>query len=301
MSDIQSLLNSFEKGLNPQSPEKSVIKAKVKGYGEISSIFAVDGIPGWIFKRLPLFSEAEEANIYLESYTRYTKSLKDAGLILPADQNYIVEGSRVVLYVGQEEIAKEDFCHNLIHSLSAEEGLTLINSIFLEIKKVWAFNQENQPVLELSIDGQISNWARINSNLVYVDTSTPMFKRDGQEQLDPELLLNSTPGALKWIIRKYFLQDVMNRYYDLRLVFIDLVANLYKEQKTDLIAGALDLANKYLPEGVEDISRKEIDAYYKDDKFTWQLFLSFRKIDRWVANKIQRKQYQFILPGKIKR
>ena len=134
-----------------------------------------------------------------------------------------------------------------------------------------------------------------------MDTSTPLLKLNGKEQLDPELLLNSTPGALKWLIRSFFLQDVMDRYYDIRLVYIDLIANLHKEQKPELIPEVIKLANNLMPEGIDKISHKEVTSYYKEDKFIWQLFLVLRKIDRWFTNTIFRKRYQFILPGKTKR
>lgn len=93
----------------------------------------------------------------------------------------------------------------------------------------------------------------------------------------------------------------MERYYDIRLVFIDVIANLYKEQKISLIDSTIVKANKLLPESIEKIKRKEVDKYYKEDKFIWQLFLGLRRFDRWITTKIFRKRYEFILPGKIKR
>ncbi len=301
MTDRQAILEKFEQGLNPQAPEKSAIKAEVKGYGEISSIFAVQGIDGWVFKRLPLFADRASAQTYADNYRTYVSKLQEAGLNLPPDSLDIIGANPVTLYVGQQEIDSGRFGHKLLHTLPPSEALELIGQIFAAIKKVWQYNQTHKPAIELSIDGQVSNWAYYDDKLWYIDTSTPLFKIDGREQLDPELLLNSTPGALRWIIRLFFLKDVMERYYDIRLVYIDLVANLYKEQKPDLIDPALQLANKHLPEEMAPITRKEIDAYYKEDKLIWQLFLFFRKIDRWFTNKVLRRKYQFILPGKIKR
>jgi hypothetical protein len=220
---------------------------------------------------------------------------------VPNDSTSIVVGEKVVLYVGQEEFKKEEFCHNLLHALSDDDSLKMIEQILVEIAKIFSFNKEQMPSLELSIDGQISNWALVNGITVFVDTSTPLLKQNGIEQLDPELLLNSTPGALKWLIRKFFLQEVMDRYYDMRLVYIDLIANLHKEQKPALIPNVIELANKFLPAEVEQITFKEVTSYYKEDKFIWQLFLVLRKMDRWFTNTIFRKRYQFILPGKTKR
>jgi hypothetical protein len=42
-------------------------------------------------------------------------------------------------------------------------------------------------------NGQLSNWVRVeerhNAVMYYIDTSTPLFRKDGVEQLDPELFL----------------------------------------------------------------------------------------------------------------
>jgi hypothetical protein len=37
------LLHRFERGLDPQEPERSQIPATVLGYGEISTVFAIGG------------------------------------------------------------------------------------------------------------------------------------------------------------------------------------------------------------------------------------------------------------------
>ena len=56
----------------------------------------------------------------------------------------------------------------------------------------------------------------------YLDTSTPLYRKEGSEQLEPELLLQAAPGYLRWFVEWLFLDDVMNRYYDARKVFKDL-------------------------------------------------------------------------------
>jgi hypothetical protein len=159
--------------------------------------------------------------------------------------------------------------------------------------------------LELALDGQLSNWVWLeegtNFQLYYIDTSTPLYRKDGQEQLDPELFLQSAPSFLRWLIRLLFLKDVMNRYYQPRQVYIDLAANLYKEQRPDLVPLTLDIINLHLPNDLEPLTAREIEKYYKEDKLIWTLFLAFRRADRFLKTKLFRKRYEFILPGKIKR
>jgi len=295
-------LTNFEKELDPQSPESSKIPAKVIGYGEISSIFKIDGFSGWIYKRLPLFESKDQAIKYANSYDDYVSFLRKSGINLPEDFYKVIKGkNKYVLYLAQKEILKEDLCQNKLHSQTNQQNIEMLEKIFVEIRKIYDFNQNHKGKVALSIDGQVSNWAIEKEKLLYFDTSTPLFKIDYVEQMNPELLLNSTPSPLRWLIRAFFLQDVMDRYYNIRMVYIDLVANLFKEQKVDLIDPALVEANSLLPNNIEKITRKEVEKYYKEDKFIWQLFLGLRRTDRWITNNILRKQYEYILPGKIKR
>ncbi len=63
---------------------------------------------------------------------------------------------------------------------------------------------------------------------------------------------------------RVFLQNVLDRYYDLRSV-------------------------------------KEIRSYYREDAFIWRLFQFSRKVDRLITEKIFRKKYSYRLPGKVER
>jgi hypothetical protein len=295
-----TLIQDFERGLNPQYPEKSTIPATIVGFGEISSIFKINPYHDWVFKRLPLFNSTEQAIQYIVKYKLYTAYLKQAGLSLPLDDTFVISSKKVVLYVAQKALNKADLCQNKLHALPAKEVIRMLETIFLAIKKLADFNKNSKSVL-LSIDGQVSNWALVENDLYYFDTSTPLFKINGVEQMNAELLLNSTPKALRWIISLFFLKEVMNRYYDLRLIYIDLIANLYKEQTPEYIVPAINLANDLLPKSIKKITKVEVAKYYKKDKLIWRLFLSFRRIDRWFSKNILRKQYEFILPGTIKR
>ena len=303
----ENLLTEFESGLNPQHLERSAIPATLIGFGEISAIFQIGDHSGTAFKRLPLFPDHPSAQIYISKYNEYCKLLGDAGLNLPPDQAIIISVPQrpVVLYIAQKQLPADRFAHRLIHRLALDEIQVLFENIVTEITKIWSYNQSTSPGRELALDGQLSNWVWIDSEsggtLFYIDTSTPLFRKHGLEQMEPELFLKSAPFFLRWIIRLFFLEDVMNRYYDRRQVYIDLAANLYKEQRPDLIEPILALINGHMSESDESISLKEVEKYYREDQLIWALFLAFRRIDRWLTTRILRRRYEFILPGKIKR
>jgi hypothetical protein len=204
----------------------------------------------------------------------------------------------------------------VIHDLNTEDINTLILLVMREMKKVWV-HSKNHETLDLGLDGQISNFAIIgydpnnpkiekDTKLLYFDTSTPMFRKNGIEAMDAELFLESTPSFLRFLVKAAFLDEVIDRYYDWRLVTIDLIANFFKEQKPELIPGIIRQINKFFREeasefNMEPITFEEVQKYYKNDKMIWVIFQNARKIDRYIKTKLFKKKYDFYLPGKIKR
>ena len=307
MNVDKELLRRFEAGLNPQNIEDSPIPATVLGFGEMSAIFQIADNKKIAFKRMPLFSERSSAERYAQQFEEYCLLLTEAGLALPRHQTVVIQvpDRPVVCYIAQQRFPLERFGHRLIHHLPSKQIMSLIEKVVFEISKVFIFNRSGRPSIEIALDGQISNWVETGDTddpaMIYIDTSTPLFRKGGVEQLEPELFLTSAPAALRWIIRLLFLEGVMNRYYDQRQVYIDLAANLYKEQRPDLVPITVKIINRHLFENLQPVTPKDVQNYYREDKLIWTLFLAFRKLDRWVKTKLARKRYEFLLPGKIKR
>jgi hypothetical protein len=312
-------ISKFEKGLNPLYPDRSLIPAKIIGYGEMSTIFVIDepGQEGLAYKRMPIFMNAQEMKDYELLFKEYNTLLSSIGLDIPAFASVMVipERGNMVIYNAQKRLPSESVCNTLIHNIDAASVNTLILLVLREMKKVFDYNAAN-PGNEVGIDGQISNWAVAGwsagfevtekTGLFYLDTSTPLMKNGGRERLNPELFLRSTPSFLRWVIRLFFLDEVMNRYYDFRKVVIDLIANFHKEQRSELIPGLVETVNRFFADefpalGLAPLTVKEIDDYYKEDALIWRLYLAFRKIDRFLHLKILNKPYPYILPGNIKR
>ncbi len=315
-----NLLQEFEHGLDPQHPERSAIPARVLGYGEISTVFGIqaEGMEGLAFKRLPLFENETEVRRYQAVYDEYLSLLSGPiGLHLPPGSRAVVQGrsGKPVFYIIQRRLAAESIGNRALDYLSPAEAATLVQRILREMHKVWAFNR-GQKELRAAVDGQISNWAiegfdpaapsLEKNHLRYLDTSTPLFRRNGQEQLDVELFLRSAPSFLVWVLRLLFLQEVVDRYYDPHLVAVDLVANFYKEQQVELIPLVIDVVNDFFRNEAADLDiapldEQEVRAYYREDALIWRLYLSMRRLDRFLQVRLLRREYPYILPRNIKR
>jgi hypothetical protein len=300
------------------------VRVRVIGYGEITtSLTLSDRIQiddnlrpqplasGWVYKSLPKFPSAGEVRRYEQTFYRYVELLRHAGLDIP-EQRLAVRGGDaegLKVYVVQRRLDSQHIGNVLIRTLGQDAALALLRRVILKIAGVFAAGPEGASI-RLGLDGQISNWhapdPHPSSPMPYIDTSTPLFRIDGAEQINPEIFLKNTPAFMRAIIRRHFLQDVLDRYYDFRRVLVDVIANLYKEGRPDLVSPAVALVNELLDGelrafGVAPLAVKEVEAYYREDAFIWRFFQTARRLDRLVTEKILRKRYPFRLPGKIER
>ena len=319
MSDpqrTQHFLQEFENDFDPVHPEGSKTPVHILGYGEISTVICFD-LPGYehmAYKRLPLFSSDTEAKNYCRLYLEYNERLSSSGVTTPLSTACYVKGHNglYVAYLGQEKLNPRSIGNKILHSGSEEDIQQLFQRVLDTMISLWRHNQQH-PEMLLGLDSQISNWAMKNYSpgrpintqtpICFIDTSTPFIRKNGIEQMNAELFLQSAPKPFRGLLKKFFLTEIMDRYYDFRLVAIDLAANLYKEQRPDLIPGLIDLVNDLGREFLEGkpISHKEVERYYKEDKFIWKLFLGVRRADRFISTRLLGRRYEFTLPGKIVR
>jgi len=324
-------LVQFEREFDAYHPELGSNPIKMLGYGEISFVFSIDDDSngGIAFKRLPIFSSEQEIESYIESYAEYEKILRDTiHLDVPEQDSFWCHAfnrkgkelsEKITLFCMQKKINSDYVCNNLLHTLGDDDIIRLLRTVCHEIFKVFDFNLKSNS-LKVGLDGQISNWFLSNADstenlpadpqLSYLDTSTPLFRVDGEESMNPELFLKSAPGFMRWLLKWLFLDEVVDRYYDLRLVLTDLIANFYKEQRADIIGRAIIEVNDLLSERSQQLednspinpfSIDEIRKYYEDDKKIWVIFQNARRLDRWITTKILLRRYDYFLPGKIKR
>jgi len=317
--DIE-VLKKLEKSIDTSNPEEGEVPLKILGYGEISLVFELLNNPEQIaYKRIPIFDNETQVERHIWAYNEYNRLLKeDVGLNLP---EYDVawfkdEEGKIQFYCVQEKLPSESVGHKVIHQLSDQDIKILILLVMREMKKVWDY-AKNHNTIDLGLDGQISNFAIIgfdpnnpkvdlNTKLMYFDTSTPMFRVNGNEAMEAVLFLKSAPSFLRWLLKALFLEETVGRYYDWRKVTIDLVANFFKEQKPELIPELINLVNKFFEEeaidfDIEPLTLEEVKKYYKSDSRMWVIFQSVRRFDRFLKTKVFKKKYDFYLPGKIER
>jgi hypothetical protein len=313
------LINRFEEGIDPLYPERSKIPARVLGYGGMSTVLTInEGNPDLVYKRMPMFKCKEELRSYLRVYEIYQEQLATAGIhaVPAAITSYCPPTGGVVVYIIQEKLDSDSLVNKAIQTLSRAEVECLFGAVLDNIGRVHAYKQANAGTIELGFDAQMSNWAIAGYEprrpalpdpleLIYLDTSSPLLRWRCEEQLNPELFLRCAPSFLRWIIRLLFLDGVMNRYYDIRQVVMDVLANLYKEKREDVIPNLITMANTFLAEELGEAFSQRLDAdevagYYREDAQIWRFYLTSRRVDRRL-HRLLGKPYPYVLPGHIDR
>ncbi len=304
------------------------LEVKILGIGEITTTIELvgDGAPrrknprksGHIslaVKKAPSFPSRESAEAYQRLCYEYEDFLSEKlGIQTPYAQHSLIAGreGRWLVYNLQEKLPQKSIACLIIQV--AEQNL--IEELFLrllnELKKVFFWNLEH-PEYQIGLDAQISNWALLEFRpektrleecepLLYIDTSTPMIRKHGKEQLDTEVFIKSIPLILRPIIRWTLLQEVLDRYYRPRDVILDLIASFITHHRPDLVKRMVELANQWMGSELKELNLApfhpgQIFRYNQQDVLIWKFFRQMKRMDKFITEKILGRTYEQRLPS----
>ncbi len=259
------------------------------GYGEISTVLRVEGTDGPVAaKRLPLMSRTQ-FTAYNKILADYLDDLRTRG-VRPLDS--------VVRAVGDDPVAP--YCIQPLQPLLLVDELHSADGNIID-RRVNQLVDAIVGVVDdwVGLDGQVSNWAVDGDHLTYIDVTTPLLRdASGSERLDVGLFIASLPWALRSAVDRFLLTEILSHYYDPRAVLLDLAGNLHKEHLTAIIPRFLEAANRVVS---PVITEGEASKYYRSDALMWEFLLRIRKVDRAWQQRVRRRRYPFLLPGRIER
>ncbi len=299
MTDPAPHLSRDELGALDAAIEQALDRAEqgeleILGYGEISSAVAWPAAGGKLAcKRLPLFTDQAAVAAYREAFATYLDALDQRGVdVLPSRLFELGRGDgRWAVYCVQPVADAETLAPRVFAGLDAGAATARFEELLDVILGCVG--------PRLGLDGQLSNWVVAGDRLAYLDVSTPMLRdAEGREQLDVELFLASLPWALRPLVRRFLLRGILDKYYRPRGVVLDLLGNLYKERLEPLLPRLVEVANRRVD---PPLSEREVLGYYRSDARTWALLQRLRRLDRTWQRRVRRRQYPFLLPGRIAR
>ena len=121
LSIDEELLKRFEEGVDPAHPEKSVVPARILGYGEISTVFELsyDGQDGIAYKRMPIFDTQQQVENYTGIYHEYNELLLKIGIDVPeyGSASIITDREDRAFFVVQQKLMPETLTSSSTQSI----------------------------------------------------------------------------------------------------------------------------------------------------------------------------------------
>lgn len=305
-------LRAFEDRFDPARPNGSLLE--VLGHGRFMTCFTIEGMETVALKRLPPFPNASARALYERALNAYHMLLRDTVGLNVVEQRCIPitnAAGEYVLYIAQLRQPADAMVDRVLARCSDEEAAAVFAAIVRNVLRVWYRNEIEKelevPGSVMGLDAQLSNWAVAVEDgrvvdMMYLDTGTPFFRRLDQDHLEPGLFLSGLPMAFARSTRHRYIVDVLTRYYDLRIVLIDLVAGLYAIDQVARVPLALEVVNHVVTTEaadlrIEPITLREVERFAGDDRRYWRRFLSLSRFKRFTSTRIFRRKYPFLLPG----
>jgi len=265
------------------------------GFGEITTVLMLETAEGrFALKRLPVMKSRAAAEHVTSTIDAYAAALTEKGVhIVPNEARTIERGAEsFIVYCVQVALDESELATNRFKHQSAEECHRDFVRIVDTLEK--AIGPEVTP------DGQLSNWAFVGDELVYLDLSTP-FMRDakGDSVLDWKNFMSPIPAPL----RGYYLREVpkiLDKYFTLRGAMLDLLGNLRKENLDHLTPDFMRYVNQRFA-FEKSLTEDEIRRYYIKDAKMYALIERLRKMDRWIQTTIFRRTYPYLLAPNVPR
>ena len=260
---------------------------KLLGHGEVTIAIAHPSeSPRWACKRMPPVARRARAEAYARHIERYVQALWDAGAaVLPSACRIVrTHSGRFALYVIQPIVPAAGLAPNVLRARVPSADDTLLSAIFDSICKA------SGP--RLGVDGQLANWALVGDHPTQIDVTTP-FTRDerGRPELDTATVVAPYPGALRWVLKRWVVPDLLIKYHDPRSILLDFTANLIREDMQDWIPAAIAAANRRTSPA---LTIDEVRAYYHEDAKLWEAIYQVKKFYRdWL--RATGRTYQFLL------
>ncbi|MGQ9599304.1 MAG: DUF6206 family protein, partial [Anaerolineae bacterium] len=238
-----------------------------------------------------------DAAAFVRWYMEYNTLLRDQiGIDVPWFTARIREmpSGQVCVFVIQERVDPGSVGHELLRTIGPQAAERLYTLILGEYGKLFRFNQAQAAKgIQVGLDGQIPNWSVVGyqgdpnaltgqEKLLYLDTNVPMIRIRGQDVISTDMYFQALPGAARWLIKRLNLdQEVMSRYFQIRVIMLDFLGNLMVRHRADLVPNLLAMSNEALAglfaEGkFAPFTLKEVQKYYRSDVATWRLWRSLK-------------------------
>ena len=258
------------------------------GAGEMTCVLAWRG---HACKRLPPFADQRRIDGYAHLLDEYLSRLRACGVpVLETTLHVVSRGDARMVYLAQPLIPAERCLPAWLRQAPRADALAMVGLVMDHVRRCTAD--------VVGIDANLSNWAVHNGTPLYFDVSTPMLRDEtGRHRLDTEIFVATLPAMVRGLVRRYFVTDLLDRYFETRTVYENLIGDLPNTRLDELTMPLIAEANARLD---QPLTLKQIEAYRREDWLTWRAIRQLLKLEQFWRRNILRAPNPHLLPSQFK-
>lgn len=257
------------------------------GAGEITCVV---GWEGFACKRLPPFDTFARASAYRDLVMRYVDLLRECGVpVIDTALQWIERDGKWNAYIVQPRLDASTLLPVHLRHAPVPLAAALVQPI---LDHALACQRRG-----VGIDAQVTNWALRDGVPLYLDVTTPMLRdADGRDLLDTEIFVATLPAVVQSVVRRFLVGDLLNRFFNARETYLDLVSNIANCGLAHLTEPLLAEANARLD---VPLTLKDIRNYRRQEWWTWMVIRKCLAAEQWMR-RIRGAPHPHLLPSQFR-
>lgn len=243
-------------------------------------------------KRLPPFDDAARMEAYRAVLERYLELLHAAGVPFLEThlQSCARDDARVSAYVVQPQLDAASLLPARLLQAEPDEAMELFRAVLKHIRSFVTTRS--------GLDAQLSNWAVDDGQVMLLDVTTPLLRDEaGRELLDTELFVAVLPSAIRGVVRRFYVKNLLDRFFHARGVILDLLGNAPNSGLAHLREPFLAEANLWLD---VPITMREVRSYHRWEKATWAALRRCLTLEQFWHRRVTRSPHPVLLPSEFR-
>lgn len=255
------------------------------GAGEMTCVLSWQG---FACKRLPPLADRTRLERHRALILEYVGRLEATGIAVVDTAVQITDRpGYVVAYVVQPQLEGRTLLPAVMATMAPGPARALAAKVFDAVERATAAG--------IGLDANLSNWAVHDGRPLYIDVSTPMLRdAAGHHRLDSELFVSTMPLLLRGLVRRYFVKDLLDRYYIPRSVFENLLGDLPNSSLKQLTIPLLEDVNRRIS---TPLTHAQIESYRREDRLTWGLIRWSLRLERSWRHRARDRNPPHLIPS----
>ena len=239
------------------------------GQGSISVAIEWRGVA--VVKPLPPFPSRTVFDAYSSVLRRHFQTLEEGGVgVLPTTlQGLEDERGAWAGWLVQPRVPPELLLPQRLRSFGRAEAVATLADLAAHVASVVS--------PRFGLDADITNWCvGEGGRLLLLDCSTPLLRDErGHGLLDLDVFLAPLPRVLRAPVRLFVVPRLINKFFDRRSLFIDVLSGFYSEQLSHLLPEVLPLWSSLVE---QRITEDEVLRYKRRNERLWRTLAALERL-----------------------